>query len=225
MNKKYLKYKLSILLIILIGNNLFAINFSVYTPSTPHASSTYFQDGFSMEYSYSGFFSSTGQINLYYKNSSRDSYHFGISLPHISFGICKHMKSNKYINVNFIYGLGGSLGVSKLYPSLNHNVEIALDLFYYRGINGGDIVIFEPRPYSRGGVSMINYTKKISYGFRFIAGIGLSYIQYREMYNSKDQDWEYVSYSKENKNYNWLSRSRWKSFLIVPFKLSLSYDF
>ena len=207
-------------------NDMGIINFSVRTPSVTHINNTYLQNGFSIDYKYSGFCSDMGQVNIHYTNSNKDAFLIGIGFPYITLGLNKNIGKKRYFNLN-IAPYWGAIGFSKLIKEDKTSVtEITSDIHINRGY---DADMFGYNAYSRGISSTICHSKKLWEFLYFSGEIGLSFIQFREGFDAgieENGEWVGVTEKKieDNKNYKRYDEFRWKSLIAIPFSLSLSID-
>ena len=197
------------------------------TPFLPHASNTIDKEGFSVYFTYPGFFSYIGQLNVCYTSECGDMFYGGIGV-YVMGGVNKRLASFKtsriYLNVNigtiFDQGTLGSFGFSYIAAIKNKtNLEICADIYYNHGLSfDGPPSI----PYSIGSSLNIVLSKEIINNFLISAGIGLSYIQYRYT-EINTYHYEYI-YKKIENEYPKESLG-WDKRLIIPLGFSLSYHF
>lgn len=213
------------------------LQFQIFSPYLNHNSLLNDENGFSIGYQYPGFYNGvSGQVQLSYTTLSKDSYSFGFGWFNINFGINKklfnvenntvylniyygyhHGHSKKFItidNSNAIIGLSNKItGVKK-----NLNIDISINGFLHTG-QSGDLTPFIP--YTRGIVSNINISHTFSGSFAVSYGLGIAIVQYRYSNN------EYITYNIENNHpqYYSIKNPKWDNFLIIPFGLSIGYNF
>jgi hypothetical protein len=108
----------------------------------------------------------------------------------------------------------------------NTFIEYNFDILYNQGMNGD---LFVPTiPTLRGFQLGFNYSIKLTESFTARLNAGIAYIQILYMcqdYSPGDyNNCEYVNKEKESYAY-WLSNPQWDPHILIPFGLSISYNF
>jgi hypothetical protein len=210
------------------------IQIQVFSPYLAHSILLNGEKGFSGSYLYPGFYNgNTGEMHLYYTTLSQDSYNFGIGLFNLHIGANKKIfsseKNNLYLNGMYGFTIDNpismhsmaSIGISNKIINLRRdfNMELSFDGF----IHSGTIQDILPKiAYSRGLVAMIlcsHIYNKFVIGY----GIGFSITQYR--YDDNDANKRSISYENEIDNFPFSINPKWKTYLIIPFGISISYKF
>ena len=208
-------------------------------PYLPHAITTYGTEGFSFVYSWPGYFGYYGQSNLYYTDSYENSFFIGVGMgvEYLMSGlnlVIKTFSSSKiYLNGNIglagdnELSLLGSIGMSYI---INNKFEWSVDLYYHPG-SRDNIVFDADAPYLRGIMTNIHFKTELSESFSINYGIGLSFIQYRYLERNYPPEIEtyyyYVTkYEEQEDIKSGFGRNpAWDSKFIIPFGISISYNF
>jgi len=205
------------------------IQLSVLSPLQPHASTLNDFDGISVIYSFPGFFSYYGQLNLEYTNTQDDGYSLAIGIAQIAAGInkCIYKSKNRVFYFNGTLGTNGegylgSAGFSYLIHSKQSDkIEFVFDTFFHHGSATKEFFIVNSI-YNRGIIVGGNYEFRIKDSFRINIGTGISLIQYR--YFDDPYSMAYYIYWDWEKRINNPERCKWDTHILIPIAISFIFS-
>lgn len=194
---------------------------------------TNLEKGQSASYSFPGFFSQYGQLNLIYANSHKDTYFIGFGAMFVLVGLNKHLIENNtfdtFANISIgrsFDGYLGDLGLSILKKiNADETIGFSLDSYFHHGYNGLPILGYVT--YRRGIAGIVAYTMRFSKKALVKFNIGASFIQYRYMcdYDGIEcNGHKYVTYYTENNNVSYLKSPSWDNHFVFPLGITLSYS-
>ncbi len=234
-----IKYSLSLLLIFIFTAPVHAdnlnnrknsfIQFSFLSPIQPHASIIKDSCGTSLAYSFPGFFSYYGQLNVSYTNNQNNAYFIAIGVAQISAGVNKLIYKSKKKLFYFNGTLGtlgdgylGSVGLSHLVQLKRSNkVEFVFDAFFHHG-SGSKPFFLVNTIFSCGLLVAVKNEFKIRNFYNINIATGISLIQYRyfdDPYGSAyylDWDWE--------KRIDAPGLFKWDTHIFIPLGISFIFS-